>query len=111
MTLLSGFIPIRDPASGCSYRSSLQSEESAQNRALHLINYTGSINENSVYKVAWVAPLVDIAICLRKAPGKKLTSAKLLSTGEALPWREDDHSLYCKISVLDGYECVLFTSE
>ena len=54
-------------------------------RALYLVNYTGNINEHSVYKVDWVAPLVDIPVRLEQPQDRKLTSASLLSSGPAVP--------------------------
>ena len=78
-------------------------------RALHLVNYTGNINEHSVYKVDWVAPLVDIPVRLEQPQGRKLTGASLLSTGAAVPWKEEGDAVVMSLSVLDGYECLLLT--
>jgi hypothetical protein len=83
--------------------------ERDDSRALHLVNYTGSINEHPVYRVDWVAPLVDIDITLEPPAGKKLTGASLLSSGKEVLWREDGDTVKLQVSVLEGYECVLFT--
>ncbi len=80
-------------------------------RALHLINYTGNINERSVFKVDWVAPLVEIPVELEQPEGRKLTGASLLSSGAAVPWREEGDSVQLSLSILDGYECLLLTYE
>jgi len=85
--------------------------ETDRRRALHLVNYTGNINEHSVYKVDWVAPLVDIPVRLEQPQGRTLTSASLLSSGAAVPWQEEGDVGVMNLSVLDGYECLLLTYE
>ena len=85
--------------------------EMENRRALHLVNYTGNINEHSVYKVDWVAPLVDIPVRLEHPQGRKLTSASLLSSGAEVPWQEEGGAAVMNLSVPDGYECLLLIYE
>jgi len=85
--------------------------EMGDRRALHLVNYTGNINEHAVYRVDWVAPLVDIPVELHQSSARKLVSASLLSSGVAVPWQEEGDAVQLNVSVLDGYECVLLTYE
>ena len=85
--------------------------ELGDRRALHLINYTGNINENSIYKVDWVAPLEDVPVTLEHPAGKKLTAASLLSSGAAVPWQDEGEAAQLRLSVLDGYECLMLEYE
>ena len=83
--------------------------ESGNRRALHLVNYTGNINERAIYRVDWVAPLTDVPVTLAHPAGRKLSGASLLSSGADVPWQEQGDTATLKVSVTEGYECLLLT--
>ena len=80
-------------------------------RALHLINYTGNINEGAIYKVDWVPPLMDVPVTLEQPKDRKLQSASLLTSGATVPWQEAGDSVLLSLSIPDGYECLLLNYE
>lgn len=81
--------------------------EKDDKRALHLINYTGNINEKGMYKIEVVAPLYDIQATIKNPDGKKLKKATLLTTGKKIKFKKSGDYATVTIPKIEVYECIM----
>jgi hypothetical protein len=102
--LSGGRNPLRTDGPACVVASLT---ERGDQRALHLINYTGDMREMPGFKVDWVAPLSNLRFTLGPARGRRLNRARLLSTGTTLPVIQSGETAWVTLPKLGIYECIL----
>ena len=69
------------------------------------------VRARTLYRVDWVAPLVDVPVTLEQPAGKRLSSVSLLTSGVAVTWRDNGDSVELEVSLYEGYDCLLLNYE
>ena len=66
-----------------------RSAASTDTMALHFVNYTGNMHENTAHRVEWVAPLRDLSFELALPHGLMVEAVEELHAGHDLPFSID----------------------
>jgi len=85
--------------------------ERCNQRALHLINYTGNRQEKFKSKLEWVATLQDVEIGLRQVPGKKLARVSTIMQTGSVPFISNRGYDHLNLPLLEKYEALMLDYE